>query len=116
MSIQDVKIKPIPIVLDKERTLLFNLNALALLEEEYGTIEKAFEELDSGSIKAIRTIIWAGLAHEEMDEHGNVKITPFQVGNWIDLPRMKEIANVIQQAFAAAMPKDDGSVGTNPQQ
>lgn len=110
-SAQDVRPKKVQIKLDKDRTLFFDLNSFAELEEAYGSVEEAMKVMESGSIKAVRTLLWAGLIHEEMDEEGNYKITPKQVGSWITLDRMTYISDKLGQAIRSAVPQTEADTG-----
>jgi len=94
---KDVKIKLKDGV---ERTLVFDLNAMAELEDKYGSVDAAFEMLDKNSIKALRFILWAGLIHE--DEN----LTERQVGSLIDMQYMQEIMGTLGEAFEADMPNE----------
>lgn len=51
------------IELDKPRTLLFDLNAFAELEDKFGSLDQAFQKMQQGSVKATRTLLWAGLLY-----------------------------------------------------
>ena len=66
-NLNDVKSKDIKITLADgvERTIKFDLNAMAELEDKYGSVDAAFEMLDKNSIKALRFILWAGLSHSD---------------------------------------------------
>lgn len=86
-----------------ERTIKFDLNAMAALEEIYGSVDKAFEELDKNSIKALRCVLWAGLMHE--DEN----LTEKQVGSLIDIRLMNEIVTSLGSAFEADMPNAESA-------
>lgn len=99
-NIKDAKSKSTPITLcdGVERELRFTLNALAELEDRYGTVEAAFQAMDAGSIKAVRLAIWAGLLHSDEG------LTEQQVGNLIDVPCMEEIMKSLQTAVASDMP------------
>ncbi|WDU84207.1 hypothetical protein [Caloramator sp. Dgby_cultured_2] len=101
MSVNDIRVKMIPIQLDKERHLKFDLNAFAELEELYGDFQTAMDAMSKGSIKAIRAMLWAGLIHE--DE----KLTIKQVGSMIDMTNINEIVSAISKAISEAMPKVD---------
>ena len=81
-----------------EHTLWYSLNAMADLEEEYGTVEKAFEALSAGSMKAVRFLLWAGLQHEDKP------LTVQQVGNLIDLELMADLKEKMGDAFENSMP------------
>lgn len=101
--INDVRTKGTPIVLGDgvTRTLKYTLNALAELEERYGTVDEAFKALDAGSIKAIRFVIWAGLI--DSDE----TITEKQVGSLLDLGNLATITESITAAMNNDIPDSD---------
>jgi hypothetical protein len=102
MPVSDVRVKPIPITLDKERTLKYDFNAFAEIEERFGTIQKAFGELTdkkSPKLKAVRAILWAGLIHEDP------KLTEQQVGAMLSLGDLATIMPAVLEAIHAAMPK-----------
>ena len=101
----DVKIKPIPITLDKERTLLYDFNAFIELEEIYGDINKAFKGLEQMKMRPIRDMIWAGLIHE--DEN----LTPKQVGKMLNMANMQEIAAKIVEALGISLPEPEAKPG-----
>ena len=86
---------------DVERTLRYTLNSFALIEEKYGTIDKAMEALNSGSIAAIRFVLWAGLVHEDenLSEH--------YVGNQIDLSDLEDLAEKMNKAMMGDLPQDE---------
>lgn len=98
-NVRDIRAKLIPIQLDKERHLKFDLNAFAELEELYGDINTAFEAMQRGSIKAIRAMLWAGLVHEDKN------LTLEQVGSMIDMSNINEVVSAISKAISEAMPQ-----------
>lgn len=98
-NVADIRVKPVKIVLDKERTLLFDLNAFACLEEEYGSVDEALDALAKGKVKALRAILWAGLIHE--DESLTVK----DVGKLLTLAELQRVAEAVNEALAQALPK-----------
>ena len=102
-NVKDVKYKAIKITLTDgvERTIKFTLNAMAELEDRYGSVEEAFKQLDNNSIKAVRCILWAGLIHEDPD------LTEQQVGNLIDIQYMQELMASLGEAFDADMPEPE---------
>ena len=102
-NVKDVKSKAIKITLTDgvERTIKFTLNAMAELEDRYGSVEEAFKQLDNNSIKAVRCILWAGLIHEDPD------LTEQQVGNLIDIQYMQELMASLGEAFDADMPEPE---------
>lgn len=99
-NVKDVKSKDIKITLNDgvERTIKFTLNALAELEDRYGSVDEAFKQLDNNSIKAVRCILWAGLIHEDPE------LTEQQVGNLIDIQYMQELMASLNNAFDSDMP------------
>lgn len=102
-NVKDVKSKAVKITLTDgvERTIKFTLNAMAELEDRYGSVEEAFKQLDNNSIKAVRCILWAGLIHEDPD------LTEQQVGNLIDIQYMQELMTSLGEAFDADMPEPE---------
>lgn len=102
-NVKDVKSKAVKITLTDgvERTIKFTLNALAELEDRYGSVDEAFKQLDNNSIKAVRCILWAGLIHEDPD------LTEQQVGNLIDIQYMQELMASLGEAFDADMPEPE---------
>jgi len=99
------KLRREPVVIDigdgVERKLRYTLNSFALIEEKYGTIDKAMEILKSGSIAAVRFALWAGLVHEDenLSEH--------YVGNQIDLSDLEDLAEKMNKAMMGDLPQDE---------
>jgi len=99
------KLRREPIVVDigdgVERKLRYTLNSFALIEEKYGTIDKAMEILKSGSVAAIRFVLWAGLIHEDenLSEH--------YVGSQIDLSDLEDLAEKMNKAMMGDLPQDE---------
>ena len=100
MALRDVKEIAVPLELDKPRTLMFDLNAFAELEDKYGNMEQAFFAMQSGSMKAARTLLWAGLLHEDD------KLTERQVGRMVTLENLGVVLDTISEALLEAMPED----------
>jgi len=100
-----VKVRKAPVFVDigdgVERKLRYTLNSFALIEEKYGTIDKAMEILKSGSIAAVRFALWAGLVHEDenLSEH--------YVGNQIDLSDLEDLAEKMNKAMMGDLPQDE---------
>ena len=87
-----------------EREIKFTLNAMAELEDRYGSVENAFKALESNSIKAARCILWAGLLHTDEG------LTEQQVGNLIDLDILNEVMESMTEAMGNDMPdKKEGA-------
>lgn len=111
-NVRDVKAKDVKITLvdGVERTLKYDLNAMAELEDRYGSVDEAFAQLDNNSIKAIRCILWAGLLHEDPD------LTEQKVGSLIDMNYLSGLMNTLGDAFGNDMPVAEAAeqAGNNP--
>lgn len=90
-----------------EREIRFTLNAMAELEERYGSVDAAFKALDGGSIKAARCVLWAGLLD------GDETLTEQQVGKLIDINLMNKIMEDLGQALGEDMPDEKSEGATN---
>jgi hypothetical protein len=102
----DVRIKPIPITLDKPRTLYFDFNAFIELEEIYGDIKTALEGVEGLKLRPVRDMIWAGLLHE--DEN----LTRKQVGKMLHPNNIEEIALKIAEGIGISLPEpEEGKPG-----
>lgn len=102
-NLRNVRPKAVPIMLDKERHLLYDLNAFAELEEVFGTVEEALRALESGKLKALRAIIWCGLIHEDES------ISISDVGALIGLADIEPVALALNEAISSAMPQQEVS-------
>jgi hypothetical protein len=105
MSLEDIREKGFKITLDKERTLLFDLNAFADIEEKYGSFDKAIDKLEKGSIKALRALLWAGLTHEDET------LTERQVGGMINVNKMEEVSKALVGAIGQNTPQPEEPKG-----
>jgi hypothetical protein len=111
-QINKIKSQPIKICLNGEtKTLKFDMNSFAVLEERFGSVQKAFEALSEGSIKTMRILLWAGLIHDEVvldeitGEPIKYNITPFEVGSWISPAMMNEVSEKLGLAMNDGMPE-----------
>lgn len=89
----DIRVRKIPIMLDKPRNLVVDFNTFVELEEIYGSHKAAIDALKSGSFKAIRTFVWLCLLHEDKT------LTEKQVGQLINVVNVEKIANEIYAAI-----------------
>ena len=96
-----LKVKRIPIELDKPRTLLYDMNAFIELEEMFGTVEDAMKAVASKKMKPMRAFLWAGLIHEDEG------LTEKQVGAMLTMENMEGIINKLNAAMQSSMPEID---------
>ena len=110
MALHDIKPIRVTVVLgdDKEHEILFDLNALAELEEKYGSLDDAFGMMQKGSIKATRTMLWAGLLHEDEG------LSERDVGKLIDVAHLGDILDAITQAMGADLPETENANAAEP--
>lgn len=79
------------IVLDKERELKFDLNALELVEEMTGvTLDKATENV---SMKTLKVLLYSGLVHQDPD------LTVDYVGSLVTMENIKEVSEALTNCF-----------------
>ena len=79
--------------------LKFDMNTFCELEEVYGDINQAFEDLQNRKIKAIRALIYAAVKVE------NEKITLKEVGQMLTLHDMERLGTAINDALQVSMPE-----------
>jgi hypothetical protein len=112
-SLEDIRQNGVKLQLGgKERTLKFDLNAFADLEEEFGDIDKAMAAMTSGSIVQIRKVLFYGLRHE--DE----ALTERQVGAMITIPQLKDMTADLLAAIGQSVPDvdDEAAAGKSQQE
>lgn len=107
-KLNEVRARRVPITLNDgvERTMNFTLNALAELEDAYGSVEAAFKAVEANSIKAVRKVLWAGLMHENDKETGQ-PLSEQAVGNLIDIQYMQELMGTMNEALVNDLPNQD---------
>ncbi|MDQ7790138.1 MAG: hypothetical protein RDU41_08810 [Clostridia bacterium] len=99
MNAKDVKPQPpIKVQLDKERSLHYDLNAFIALEEYYGDVDSALAAFETGSMKALRSVLWAGLIHEDDS------LTPKDVGVLVMVSDVERITAAMMEALERGMP------------
>ena len=90
------------------REICFTLNAMAELEERYGSVDAAFAALNTGSVKAVRCLLWAGMI--DTDEN----LTEQQVGKLIDIDCLNRIMDDLNAAMEEDMPIEATSTTAKP--
>ena len=109
-EIKNVRTKAKTITLNDgvERELRFTLNAMAEIEERYGSVEKGFEAMQNNSFKAIRFVLWAGLMESAPE------LTERQVGSLIDTQSIEDIIKSMSDALDDDMPDKKDNVTALP--
>lgn len=94
------KVRPgVEIVLDKRRTLKLDLNAMVSFEEATGINPFSGDFSPSHMApRQIRAMLWACLRYEDEE------LTEEQVGAWIALNNMADVAQKLLEVFEVAMP------------
>jgi hypothetical protein len=110
-NIKDLRPDPVTVELGgKTRTIKYDLNAFAELEKRYETIDAAMEALQSGGMLGMRTVLWAGLIHEEVEldertgEPVRYLISPYAVGSWITPGMLPALSSKLIEAMGVDMP------------
>jgi hypothetical protein len=88
-----------------EYELKFDMNTFCELEEVYGDINQAFEDLQNRKIKAIRALIYSAVKAE------NDKVTLKEVGQMLTLQDMERLGTAINEALQVSMPEAGENVG-----
>lgn len=90
---------------NKEYELKFNMNTFCELEEVYGDINKAFEDLQIMKIKAIRALLYAAIKVEDDT------VTLKSVGDLLQLADLERLGTVINEALSESMPEIEENMG-----
>jgi len=89
----------------KEYELKFDMNTFCELEEVYGDINQAFEDLQNKKIKAVRALIYSAVKAE------NESVTLKEVGQMLTLHDMEKLGAAINEALVIAMPEVTENMG-----
>lgn len=87
-----------------EREVVLSLNAMAELEDKYGSIDNAFEKIKKGSIATIRFLLWCVLVPD-----GDTDLTEREIGRLIKLDNIQEIMTSVMDALEDQMPPSTDS-------
>ncbi|MCD3217828.1 hypothetical protein G8S55_11430 [Clostridium botulinum C] len=102
----NIKTTGATIILDKERKVIFDLNALCEIEEKYESLDKALEKLSSQngmpSMRDIRYIFYLGLKNDDET------LTEKMVGSLITLSNIQDVVEVLGNAMAGSLPESKG--------
>ena len=81
------------------------MNTFFELEEVYGDINKAFEDLQLMKIKAIRALLYAAIKVEDDT------VTLKSVGDLLQLGDLERLGTVINEALSESMPEIEENMG-----
>lgn len=84
----------VKVTLDKERTLKFTLNSLVFAEENGIEIQN-MGKAGKVKLKDLRTLLYAGLMHEDES------LTPEKVGALIDVANLAPLSEALNKAFSS---------------
>lgn len=90
---------------NKEYELKFNMNTFCELEDVYGDINKAFEDLQNMKIRSIRALIYSAI--KVQDETVTLK----DVGDMLELSDLERLGTVINEALGDSMPEIEENMG-----
>lgn len=106
MKASELKSKGIKFTLgEREYELKFNMNTFCELEEVYGDLNKAFDDLQNMKVKAIRALIFAAVKVE--DENATLK----DVGEKLGINDLERLGIAINEALSTAMPEAEENMG-----
>lgn len=106
MKASELKNKGIKITIgNKGYELKFDMNTFCELEEIYGDINQAFEDLQNRKLKAIRALIYSAIKAEDET------VTLREVGKMLTLNDMEKLGTAINEALNIAMPEVEENMG-----
>lgn len=106
MKASELKNKGIKFKLgNKEYELKLNMNTFCELEEVYGDLNAAFEDLQNMKIKAIRALIYSAVKVE--DESVTLKA----IGEQLGLSDLESLSTAINDALSKSMPEAEDAPG-----
>ena len=106
MKGNDLKNKGIRFKLgEKEYELKLDMNTFCELEEVYGDLNQAFEDLQKMKIKAVRALVYAAVKVEDDS------VTLKGIGSLLGLNDLEALGKVISEAMDTALPEPEESLG-----
>lgn len=106
LKAKELKNKGIKFTLgEKDYELKLNMNTFCELEEIYGNLDAAFEDLQKMKLKSVRALIYAAVKIEDEE------ITLKQVGELLGLNDLERLGTAINEALSTAMPEADEEEG-----
>ena len=100
-NLKDIRPAKNQIMLDRVRTLHYDANALAEIDEHFGSMNAGFAALQNGSIKALRFFLWAALIHEDEE------LTEKYVGKFVNMSNLSEVGDKLSAAIKGDLPEPE---------
>lgn len=106
----NVKDKPVKIMLDKEREMLFTLNVLVDVQDEYGDVIEVFSKaMTDQDFKVIRMVMHAALKEDDPE------LTVEQVGRMITMTNLPHVIEALTEAIGLSTPEEvEGKTPVEP--
>lgn len=106
MKASELKNKGIKFTLgNKEYELKLNMNTFCELEEVYGDLNAAFEDLQNMKIKAVRALIYSAVKVEDDT------VTLKAIGEQLGLSDLESLGTSINEALNMSMPEAEDAQG-----
>lgn len=103
-------VKSVPIMLDKERSIRYDMAAMEKFEELTGASFSVGFQIANLTAKNIKLLMWVGLLHEDPE------ITQETVSHMFGFADLVEIIPLITQAISNAAPKPKETASPNAQE
>lgn len=97
----------VKIALDKQRKLKFDLNAMAMFEEETGASCFTESTWTDMSARKIRALLWSALLWEDP------ALTIEMAGSFVTLENMEYVSEKLMEAWQKASPKNEKKKGAS---
>ena len=100
-TVVNLQSRKITVMLDVPRTLKVDMNALAEIENKYGSLSALLNMVGDGSMSAMRFFLWAALIHEDDS------LTEHQVGAMVSMDNINAVTDSLNKALSGSMPEMD---------
>lgn len=101
-NLQIIREKDVTLNVDgNDYKLRFDLNSLATLEENFGSLGDIHKKLNEGSILTLRKVLWASLLCNHPE------ITEKEVGSFVNFVNIQTVQKAINLALGQSFPEQD---------
>lgn len=103
---RDLKVSNKSVVLKGvEYKLAFDMNAIGMLEEFYGTVDEVFKNIGSGKMRDTHILLWSMINAGFDDESNYVSIR--EVGTLFTLDDIVALSSQVNDVFTESMPEEE---------